>query len=196
MNKVDNFETIKEIYELLEKAIKENFAYIGRKKWGDPSGNCNELDVYEIGDGTNKVWLSTAMWPSASTGEINRCGIITTITNNMGNALSQILEINIPYYFSKSFNTRVYELGNEVEIRHYGRFTIGRRGLKKKYFFDYLREHGYEDEIKYDEEGKEYINFITLKNKNVDVELLKSRLIKLTMLLKEFKDYYREVFAH
>lgn len=197
MNKVDNIETIRDIYKLLGKAIKENFEYVGKREWGNPSGDHQELDVYEIQDGVNKVWISTIEWCNASSGEVNRCGVITTIPDyNKRNTLGQIFEMNMPYYFSKSFNTRVYELGNEVEIRNYGKFTIGRRGLKKQYFFDYLRENGYENDIDNDEEGKEYIRVITLKNGNIDLGVLKSRLIKWTMLLKEFKDYYRSILSH
>lgn len=182
MNKVDKCETISNLYESLQKSIEENFKRIGKKKWGNPSGDHQELDVYEIEDGVNRVWLSTVKWSNASSGEENRCGVITTIADyNKGNTLSQIFEMNMPYYFSKSFNTRVYEEGHFIEIRNYGKFTIGRRGLKKQYFFDYLRENGYKDEI--DEEGKEYISIIKLKKNDIDSELLKFRLIKWTVLL-------------
>lgn len=197
MNKIDDREKIRTLFELLENTIKEKFKYVGKRKWGNPSGNQQELDVYEIEDGVNKIWLSTTEWCNASSGEINRCGIITTLPDyNRRNTLGQIFEMNMPYHFSKLFNTRVYEEGNEVEIRNYGKFTIGRRGLKKQYFFDYLRENGFEDEIKYDEEGKEYISVIKIKDNNIDSQYLKYRLIKWTNLLKEFKDYYRKLLAH
>ena len=197
MNKVENLKSIRSIFELLEKAIKENFKYKGKREWGNPSGDHQELDVYQIEDGVNKVWLSTIEWCNASSDEVNRCGVITTVPDyNKRNTLGQIFEMNLPYYFSKSFNTRVYEEGNSIEIRNYGKFTIGRRGLKKQYFFDYLRENGYGDDIENDEEGKEYIIVIILKNGNIDLQLIKSRLIKWTILLKEFKDYYRKLLTH
>lgn len=197
MNRVDNFESIRSIFELLEKNIKENLKYVGKREWGNPSGDHRDLDVYEIEDGVNNVWLSTIEWCNASSGEVNRCGIITTLPDyNKRNTLGQIFEMNMPYYFSKSFNTRVYEEGSCIEIRNYGKFTIGRRGLKKQYFFDYLRENDYDDDIENDEEGKEYISVIALKKGNIDLELLKCRLIKWTILLKEFKDYYRSILTH
>ncbi|AYO31672.1 hypothetical protein D2962_14660 [Biomaibacter acetigenes] len=156
MNKVDNEERTREIFHVLEIGLA-NFKRIGQRKWGNPSGSLEELDVYEIKDKEDIIWASTVEWCNASTGEINRCGILTTLPGDSNNTLGQILEVNLPYYFSKSFNTRVYEDNNLIEIRNYGKFTIGRRGLKRQYFFDYLKENGYNDEICIDEEGKEYV---------------------------------------
>lgn len=193
MYKLDDSDKARKLISILEKAIN-NFEYVGKRKWGNPSGDQQELDVYEITNGVDKVWLSTVEWCNASTGEINRCGIITTLPDyNSKNTLGQIFEMNIPFYFSKAFNTRVYEQGNMVEVRNYGKFTIGRRGLKREYFFNYLRENGFEDEIEYDEERKEFISVIKFDNGNIDTQHLKDRLIKCTNMLKEFKDYYRSL---
>lgn len=193
MYKLDDSDKPKKLISTLEKSIKA-FEYVGKRKWGNPSGDQQELDVYEITNGVDKVWLSMVEWCSASTGDVNRCGIITTVPDyNSKNTLGQIFEMNIPFYFSKSFNTRVYEEGNMVEVRNYGKFTIGRRGLKREHFFDYLRENGFEDEIEYDEEGKEFISVIKFENGNIDTQHLQDRLIKCTNLLKEFKDYYRSL---
>lgn len=193
MYKLDDSDKARKLISILGTVI-DKFEYVGKRKWGNPSGDQQELDVYEITNGVDKVWLSTVEWCNASTGEINRCGIITTVPDyNLKNTLGQIFEMNIPFYFSKSFNTRVYEEGNTVEVRNYGKFTIGRRGLKREYFFNYLRENGFENEIEYDEDGKEYISVIKFENGNIDTQHLNERLIKCTNLLKEFKDYYRSL---
>lgn len=193
MYKLDDSDKARKLISILGTVI-DKFEYVGKRKWGNPSGDQQELDVYEITNGVDKVWLSTVEWCNASTGEINRCGIITTVPDyNLKNTLGQIFEMNIPFYFSKSFNTRVYEEGNTVEVRNYGKFTIGRRGLKREYFFNYLRENGFENEIEYDEDGKEYISVIKFENGNIDAQHLNERLIKCTNLLKEFKDYYRSL---
>lgn len=193
MYRLDDSDKINKLISNLENAISK-FEYVGRRKWGNPSGDQQELDVYEITDGADKVWLSTVEWCNASTGEINRCGIITTVPDyNLKNTLGQIFEMNIPFYFSKAFNTRVYEEDNIIEVRNYGKFTIGRRGLKREYFFDYLRKNDFENEIKCDEDGKEYMSVVKLMNGDIDAQYLKDRLITCTNILKEFKNYYRDL---
>lgn len=195
MNKIDDRGRTREIFDILREGLT-NFKCIGNRKWGNPSGDQQELDVYEIKNKTNTIWASTIEWCNASSGEINRCGILTTLPDyNENNTLGQILEINIPYYFSKAFNTRAYEDSNYIEIRNYGKFTIGRRGLKRQYFFDYLRNNGYKDEICLDEEGQEYICIIKIKNSNIDLQYFSEQLIKWTSILKLFKDYYRELYS-
>jgi len=195
MYKVDSEEKTREIFNVLETCL-EGFNSIGIRKWGNPSGSQQGLDVYEIEHKDNTIWVSTVEWVNASTGEVNRCGIITTLPEYSNNTLGPILEVNMPYYFSKSFNTRVYGDNNIFEIRNYGKFTIGRRGLKRKYFFDYLREHGYDDEIFIDEEGKEYICIIKFQDNSINSDYFGERLIKWTMILKEFKDYYRNLYSN
>ncbi|QXM05073.1 hypothetical protein [Crassaminicella indica] len=59
-----------------------------------------------------------------------------------------------------------------------------------------IKEHGYDDEICIDEEGKEYICIIRLQDNNIDPNYLGERLIKWTMILKEFKDYYRNLYSN
>lgn len=49
---------------------------------------------------------------------------------------------NETYEYSKRFTTRLYENDDIIEVRNYGRFTIGRRSLKREVFFNYLREEG------------------------------------------------------
>lgn len=193
MFKVDDKSKTKMIISELEKAI-ENFAYIGEYQWGDPAGTTEEIKVYEISDGDHKVWLSTIEWCDATTYEANRGGILATIPDEKKmSSLGQTFSTTMPYYFSKRFYTRVFEDDDMFEIRNYGKFTIGRVGLKMKYFFDYLKENGYEDEVKYDEEGKEYIVILKFKKGCIEPVYLKERLLKCTYLVKGFKDYRRSL---
>lgn len=193
MYKVDSKERTREIFSILETGLA-SFKKIGKRKWGNPSGVQQALDVYEIMHGEDIIWVSTIEWCNASSGEINRCGIISTLPDNSNNTLGQILEVNMPYYFSKSFNTRVYEGKNSIEIRNYGKFTIGRRGLKRQYFFDYLRNNGEDKEICIDEDGKEYICIIKIEDDNIESQYIGQRLTKWTIVLKKFKDYYRKFY--
>jgi hypothetical protein len=59
--------------------------------------------------------------------------------NEKSASLGQFVNLTIPFEFKRNYNTRAYKIGNSIEIRNYGKFTIGRRGLKKKDFFDYAR---------------------------------------------------------
>ena len=195
MHKVDNQSLTIEIFKILEKKLL-TCKHIGTRKWGNPSGFQHEEPVYELTSNRGTILASTIEWANASTGELNRCGIITTAPEkNINITLGQIFEINIPYFFSKAFNTRVYQDGNTLEIRNYGKFTIGRRGLKKQAFFDYLKQKGYENEINYDEENKEYIKVFEIENMDIPDEYFLERLIKLTYILKEYKDYFRAIYT-
>lgn len=142
MNKVDSEKYTKEISEILERKL-ERCKRIGIKKWSDQGGYQHEEKVYELINNQGIIWASTTEWGNASTLEANRRGIITTFPKN-SDPLGQIFEMTLPYYFSNRFSTRVYEHSDTIEIRNYGRFTIGRRGLKKQMFFDYLRKNGFE----------------------------------------------------
>jgi|GEM_PF-1486119 len=196
MNKVDSEKRIKEIFNVLENGIA-NFKKVGKRRWGNPSGTQEELNTYEIKQKEDSILVATTEWANASTGEINRSAILTTVFPEKNyNSLGQTLEINLPYYFSKRFNTRVYEDESLIEIRHYGNFTIGRKGLKKIYFFEYLRENGYDNEICIDEEGEEYVCIIRLNGNSIEPDYLGERLIKWTKIIKEYKDYYRNFYSN
>lgn len=193
MKKVDDKHKTEMVISELEKVIK-SFKCVGEYQWGNPAGLTPGLDVYEISDGVRKVWLSMIEWLDAGTFEPNRSGIIALIPEiNQKGQLSQSFEMTIPYYFSKKFYTRLFEDDDNFEIRNYGKFTIGRTGLKMKYFFDYLKENNYEDEIKYDEDGKEYITILNFKKMTIEPVYLRERLLTCTFLVKEFKDYRRSL---
>lgn len=192
MYKIDDLERTKEISKLLETKL-QRFMSIGTKTWSDPGGYRHEEEVFELNNEHGIIWASKTEWGNASTLEPNRRGIITTLPNK-SDQLGQIFEMTMPYYFSRQFNTRVYEEANLIEIRNYGRFTIGRRALKKKDFFNYLKVNGYESEINYDEENKEYVKVMEINNMDIPEEYFCERFIKLTNIVKEFKDFYRSIY--
>jgi len=101
----------------------------------------------------------------------------------------------LPYYFSKKFNTRVYEDDNSIKIRHYGKLTIGEE-FKKVCLFENLRENGYDEEICIDEEGEKYICIIRIKDNCLGPDYLGERLIKWTKIVKKYKDYYRDLYKN
>lgn len=193
MYKVDDEEETKKIFDILKKSLI-SFNNIGERSWGDPSGCTQELNVYEIKSKSNIVWSSVITWPNANTGEDDRSGIITTLPDyNENHTLGQTFSMCVPYYFSKRFNTRMYEDKTFIEVRNYGRFTIGRKGLKMQYFFDYLRNNKYDNEICTDEERKQYVCILKFKKYNIDPKYLSERLIKWTVIIKKYKDYYKSM---
>lgn len=49
-------------------------------------------------------------------------------------SLGKIAVVLIPYEFSRRFNCRTYKADNTIEVRSYGKYTIGRKSLKKDDF--------------------------------------------------------------
>ena len=71
------------------------------------------------------------------------------------------------------------------------------RRFKENIFFEYLRENGYDNEICIDEEGrKEYVCIIRLNGNSIEPDYLGERLIKWTKIIKEYKDYYRNLYSN
>lgn len=188
MEPIDDSSLVKETYEVIMRNIRL-FQYKGISKWGNPSGHSVTGEVYELTNDSNKIWVSGVQWGPRS------ISIITTkAIGTLGNNVSQIVEIGFFFHFSKHANTRLYCDSDRIEIRNYGKFTIGRRSLKKLDFFDYLTNNGYADEIKIDEEGEPYVCiFIVMRGKGNDLEkrYIAERLVKFTFMVKDFKDCYR-----
>lgn len=74
-----------------------------------------------------------------------------------------------------------------------GRSVKRGSSIKMEVFFDYLRNNGYQDEIYYDEDHKQYIKVLEVK-KSLSYEYFKERITKFTYLVKKFKDYSRNVY--
>ena len=192
MKAIDNAARAREIYTTLMKEIHK-FPCIGEREWGNPSGDIQLLDVFEVEKQGKRIWVSGVEWVASGTTEVNRMGILSTLPTNRNETLGQILEINLPLNFSNYFNTRMFEDNGLVEIRNYGKFTIGRKGLKREDFFNYHIKHGYEKEILLDEKNSKYICALKIEQGEIDKEFLAERIVYLTYMIKEFKDYFRRL---
>ena len=192
MKPIDSKDRSIEIFECIKEKIKEDSNYIGNRVWGNPADSDNNA-TYEIIEDKEKVWISYVTWLSTSTMQANREVILTSYPT-IKSSIGQVLEVAFTYEYSKRFNTRLYENDSTIEVRNYGRFTIGRRSLKREVFFTYLREEGLEDEILLDEDGKEYINIFIIKKDNLKCEYIREQLFKWTNIVNEFKAAQRKIY--
>ena len=182
--KVDNKNRVIEIFNIIENEIKKG-EYIGIRTWGDPAGSYND-DTYALSNGEESIFVNLGEFYCAGSSYINRKVIGVCSPRKDGQSLDTQLAVVLPYEYSKRFNTRIYENDINIQIRNYGRFTVGRKGLARKVFFDYLRNNGYSDEINLDEEGKEFISILDV-NKNLDYETIVNSLIKWKNIIEKFK---------
>lgn len=194
MRGIDSESKSQEVFNLLKNTLDLFPVISDARKWSNPSGFQHESKVYELKNCSGCIWATLGAWTSASSNEINRYGILTTLPDSgkSSSVLSQIFEVNIPLFFSKRFNTRIFEDNGVIEIRNYGRFTIGTRGLSRKVFFDYLRNSNHQDEIIIDEEENEYIRILKISDNIIDKETFRNRLIKITLLIDKFKCQLRK----
>ncbi len=186
MKAIGDSEVTKRVYDAIMNVVKM-FASKGQKYWGNPSGDIQLLDVYELDYDGKDIWVSGSAWVAADgLDEVNRLGIITTPpkNDNSTSTLGQVLEVNLPFYYSKRFNTRLYRDDEIIEIRNYGKFTVGRKGLKREMVFDFLSSKGYDDEILIDEAGLSYISILKFDDKTLTKDYVAERLVKLTYLIR------------
>jgi hypothetical protein len=148
----------------------------------------NQL-TYEVTSSYGTVWCTLVKWYNAAGTEINRSGIITTMPSDRKKSLGQITETTVPYYFSRSFNTRAFKDGNQIEIRNYGKFTVGRAGIKKSDFFNYVNSID-SNLICVDEEDKNHIIVFDISNDMSRYEFA-DQIVKFTLLIRNFKEQYR-----
>jgi hypothetical protein len=190
MKKMDNKETAIKTSNVLKNKISE-FNFVGEKKWGNPQGITDPIKTYELKNEYGNVWCCPIDWSAVNTTEINRSGIlIGSPVKSPYESIGQIVEVTIPYYYSKLFSTRSYIENDIIELRNYGRFTIGRAGLKRNVFFDYIAKHALH-ETKIDEENEKYIKIFKFNNYEIDRECFKNRLVEYAYLIKNFKEDYK-----
>lgn len=175
-------------YEFCNKAesIMSLFKYLGMRKWGDGGGYTMELPTYELAtDSGEKVWCATVEFVNYNTGVPNRRGIIATFPISQNQTLGQTMATVIPYEYSRRFNTLAFCCGDHYEIRNYGKITVGRAGVSREDFFNYLKEL-YPGIACEDDDGQKYF-----KVYEFDGELTKSQFAKqtydATKLLSELK---------
>lgn len=191
MRAVDSKERAIEIFDLIEDKINK-YPYVGEKKWANPSGNQHTERVYEIRNNKDSIWVSGTEWLEGDQKEVNRKALIITFPDEKAETLGQVLEIVFPYEFSKRCNTRLYEEDNIIEIRNYGKFTIGRRSLKRECFFECLKDNGYDEEILLDDDKNKYVSILTIQDQNIQNDYLEERLIFWSKMVKQYKEVMRK----
>lgn len=173
------------IEELMHK-----FKYVGEWNWGDPAGQIDDLPTYEITAKEGTIWCTIIEWGNATTLEPNRKGIVATFPVRSKQSLGHIMATNIPYEFKRTYTTRAYSDGDRVEIRNYGKVTVGRAGIKKLDFFNYMSIH-HPELVFIDEENQKYIKAFEYERK-LSKDEFASQSAKLTLLMDEFKKQYRK----
>ena len=187
MKECNNITVAKKIYKLFGDKLNE-FKFVGQRKWGDPAGIIS-CDTYEIEHNERSLYCAQVEWGQSRTLEPNRCGILISLPNaNPNESLGQITDIVIPYEFSRLFNCRAYEDNCLIELRSYGKYTIGRSSLKKDDFFNYIRKTNLMP-LSIDEEGKRYVRI--MYNFAITKEDFAKAVFDFAFLIKGFKDIYR-----
>lgn len=174
----------RKLEELLQKA-----EYVGEYSWGNPSGLSGKLPTYSIKIKDEEIWCAPITWLNAGNLVENRKGLIVTDATRKQKSLGQVIEITIPYEFKRIYNTRAYVEGVHYEVRSYGKFTVGRKGLKKQDFFNYVREYD-NMLICLDEENKEYIKIFEY-DKELSYKEFVSQLYNYFKLIDTFKRNFR-----
>jgi hypothetical protein len=187
MNETNTFEFAEAFNGMIEKLLIK-CKCIGNRTWGNPAGQTGELPTYEIISKYGTVWCATIAWCDVH-GNENRKGIIATFPVKTKQTLGQIAEVIIPYEFSRRNNTRAFYEISKIEIRCYGKFTVGRAGLKKVDFFNYLNKIN-PQLIMLDEEGKQYINIFEYED-NMSFNMFADQIVKFIVLVDGFKKQYR-----
>lgn len=189
MKECNTIAVAKKICKLFDDKLNE-FKFVGLRKWGDPGGMSN-CDTYEIEYNDCLLYCAQVEWSQSRTLKPNRCGILISLPNsNLNESLGQITDIVIPYEFNRSFNCRAYEDNGQIELRSYGKYTIGRRSLKKDDFFDYICETNLTP-LCIDEEGKRYVRIMHIDNYSITKEEFAKAISDFALLIKKFKDIYR-----
>ncbi len=190
MKQINTKEFADSFAAMLEE-LMHDFKYVGKWNWGDPAGQIDKLPTYEITSKKGIIWCTIIEWGNATTLEPNRKGIVATFPVRDNRSLGHIMATNIPYEFKRTYTTRAYSEGESVEIRNYGKVTVGRAGIKKTDFFNYMTMH-YPDLVFVDEENKKYIKAFEYEG-NLSKDEFALQVVKLTFLMDEFKKPYRKL---
>ena len=189
MRQINTKEFASDFFVMIDRILHE-FKYVGDWNWGDPAGQIEGLPTYEvISMKYGKVWCAITEWGNSSTGEPNRKGVLVTFPSASKQSLGHIMAANIPYEFKRIYNTRAYTDGNNVEIRNYGKLTVGRAGIKKSDFFDFMQGNQ-PDLVFIDEEKKLYAKVFEY-NGELNSTDFADQIVRFTMILDNFKRKYR-----
>lgn len=188
MDEINTKKFADEFCDMIQSLMMQ-FECVGNWKWGNPAGLTEYLPTYELITNSGcKVWCSIIEYVNAGTGAPNRKGILATFPVNKQQSLGSIMSTMIPYEFSRAFNTRAYANNSKIEIRNYGKVTVGRAGIKKENFFEYMEE--LHQSVFLDEENRKYIIAYQYKDSMKKYDFAEQT-YRLTKLLYDFKQQYR-----
>jgi hypothetical protein len=187
MKQINTYEFAESFTKMITKLFKECKG-VGNWSWGNPAGLTKKLPTYEIKSKYGIVWCTSISWPDSS-GNENRKGILVTLPVTKTQSLGQIVEVTIPFEFSRLFNTRAFRDSAIIEIRNYGKFTVGRTGLKKQDFFDYVAKIE-PTRLQKDEEGKSYVIVFEYRD-NLSLKSFSEQIVSFTLLVDNYKKQYR-----
>lgn len=176
----------KKLVNAIEKLATQE-GYVGRGRWANLK---DDVDIFELSDGENKIWCSFIEQHKSGINVPNRKSIYMGFPSNQG-TVKQIMELCIPYEFSKRYSARVCEDDEEIELRMYGKFNMGKKIYKPEIFMNYLKDNGHANEVRSDSEQKEYVRILRLeRDLSLNIDDIKRRFNKWANVVKEYKDYY------
>jgi len=192
--------TAQSIFSVISREITRNRS-IGQIDWYDPDIEIVPYDGYKISVNIGEIWVS----PYSKTAKGTTIyGILSALPNQNPQEMNvrQLLELNFQESFSNRRNTRLYEDGNTVEVRHYGKFVLGeppggftfvkKPQLTRDDFFNWLRHNNHQNLIITDEKGKSYICVFQFDIRNLAQGYIEQQLAFYTLdIVKKFKDDMR-----
>lgn len=173
----------KQIVDAVQSVVEQG-TYVGRIKWANSK---EELDTYELTDGKDKIWCSFLDFYKSGESYPVKKAVYIAESNKTG---EDILELDLPYNFSTRYNGLVFENDDTIEIRMYGKFKIKKRNYKAEIFMNFLKDNGYSNEVRTDENNKEYVRILKInKDLKLDLNVIKERFSKWFNVINDYKEY-------
>ncbi|MGL4762973.1 MAG: hypothetical protein ACRC6T_13930 [Sarcina sp.] len=173
----------KQIIDAIQSVIEEEKC-VGKKQWANAKA---AIETFELTDGTNKIWCSFA--ESHKVGEKTPSKKLVYISE-AENIDGEVLEISLPYQLSTRYNSQVCETEECIEVRMYGKFRFKKKNYKAEIFMNYLKDNGYGNEVRIDEECKEYVRLFNIgKDLSLDLDIIKKRFNKWLNVINDYKEY-------
>lgn len=173
----------REIVDAIQSAI-EGEKFLGVKVWGP---KLKEFDTYELESNGEIIWCAFSDFYKL--GE-NRPSKKIVYISSESNTEDDVLELSLPYVTSPRNNSLVCETEDGIEIRMYGKFRIQKKNYKAEIFMNYLKDNGYSNEVRIDENSKEYVKLLDIdKNLKLDLNNIKERFTKWLNVINDYKEY-------
>lgn len=174
----------KQIVDAVQSVVEQG-KYVGKVRWSNLK---EEIETYELTDGqNNKIWCSFLdVYRSGGSNPVKKAVYIAEASKPDGD----ILELDLPYNISTRYNGLVFENDDTIEIRMYGKFKIKKRNYKAEIFMNFLKDNGYSNEVRTDENNKEYVRLLNInKDLKLDLNIIKERFSKWFNVVNDYKEY-------